>query len=128
LSPYTFGLHGNVRLGANFRISFSLARDSWRLEEPFIIRPDADFPAADYNMSAGSIGFDTDDSKFFSLQGVYSLRDYFGGTRSNYQGGFGLRTGKPLNVQPGISHDTFDLPIANGAFDATTFQANVNLA
>jgi hypothetical protein len=79
-------------------------------------------------MTTGSIGFRTDNSKFFSLSGGFSLRDYFGGARSSYEGGIGLRTGKHLNLEAGISHDTFDLPIANGAFDATTFQMNVNLA
>lgn len=120
--------HRHARLRANDRVSVSLTHNFERLEESFFIRPDAEIPAADYIMTTGSIGFRTDNSKFFSLSGGFSLRDYFGGARSSYEGGIGLRTGKHLNLEAGISHDTFDLPIANGAFDATTFQMNVNLA
>jgi hypothetical protein len=45
-----------------------------------------------------------------------------------YRGGFGLWNGKHLSLEVGMSHDTFDLPIENGAFDATRFQTNVNMA
>lgn len=48
-----------------------------------------------YPMTTGSIGFQTDNSRFISLSGGYSLRDYFGGTRSNYEGGIGLRPAPP---------------------------------
>jgi len=73
-------------------------------------------------------GFRTDNSKLFSTNGNYSWAEYFGGTRENWSGGFGLRTGKYLNMEVGISHNQFDLPITNGKFDATTISSNINMA
>jgi hypothetical protein len=57
-----------------------------------------------------------------------TFSEYFGGTRSNYNVGIGLRTGKYLNLEASVGHNVFDLPIANGQFEATTFTMNINAA
>src|SRR5690606_4751597 len=73
-------------------------------------------------------GASTDGSRFFSANAGISFSEYFGGTRTEYEGGIGLRTGKYLNLGASVSHNVFDIPIANGAFDATTFTMNINAA
>ena len=124
----TVGGHGGFRFRANDRISWALTRNFERLDVPFRIRPNAEIPVGDYTSNAASIGFRTDNSKFFSVNATFQKEDYFGGDRTRYNGGIGLRTGKYLNLEAGISHNVFDIPIANGEFDATTFSMNVNAA
>jgi hypothetical protein len=67
---------------------------------------------------------------FFSTNGSYSWAEYFDGTRENWRGGIGLRTGKYLNLDATLSHTVFDLPIANGQFSARarTMQNRVGVA
>ena len=118
---------GNIRFRANDRVSLSASRNFERLEESFFIR-DAEIVAGDYNANSISAGFGTDGSKFLSVSGSVRFADYFGGSRNSYTGGIGLRTGKYLNLLAELSHTVFDIPIANGQFDATTFGMNINAA
>jgi hypothetical protein len=122
------GLSLSGRFRASDRITFSLRRNFERLEHSFFIRPDAEIPARDYTSDAVSFGFGTDKSKFFSVSAGLQLQDYFGGDRTRYSGGIGVRTGRYLNFETGISHNVFDLPIDNGSFDATTFTLSANAA
>lgn len=122
------GVRSNVRIRANDRLDFRVNHNFERLDRSFFIRPDAEIPMGDYTSTSVSAGFRTDNSKLFSTSGNYSWAEYFGGTHENWSGGFGLRTGKYLNMEVGISHNQFDLPIANGTFDATTISSNINMA
>ncbi|NNE34342.1 MAG: hypothetical protein HKN13_03845 [Rhodothermales bacterium] len=124
----SLGVHASARLRANDRIFFVASRNFDRLENSFFIRPDAEITSGDYTSNAMQIGVRTNDSKFFSVRGDVRLSDFFGGSRTNISGGFGLRTGKYLNLETVVSHSQFDLPIANGKFDATTFSMNINAA
>ena len=122
------GLRGNIRLRANDRLDFSYNRNFERLESSFFIRPNAEITTGDYLSNSISAGFRTDNSKFFSTNGSYSWSEFFDGTRENWRGGIGMRTGKYLNLDATISHTIFDLPIANGQFEATTVGMNINAA
>lgn len=122
------GVNTSVRLRANDRVTLVGSRNFERLDNSFFIRPDAEIVAGDYTSNAIQAGFRTDNSKFFSVQGDVRFSDYFGGSRNNYSGGIGMRTGKYLNFQAVLSHSTFDLPITNGNFEATTFTMNINAA
>jgi hypothetical protein len=121
-------LHGSVRLRANDRVNVGFGRNYERLEQSFFIRPDAEITAGEYVSNSVSVGFRTDNSKFLSANGSYGYSDFFGGTRDRYQFSVGLRTGKYLNMETGISHSIFEIPIQNGSFDATTFSMNINAA
>ncbi|MFT5143908.1 MAG: hypothetical protein ACI80V_000799 [Rhodothermales bacterium] len=122
----------NLKITGRFRaretISLELGRNFERLEDSFFIRPDAEIVARDYVSNALSFGFGTDSSKLFSLKGGILLEDYFGGDRTRYIGGIGLRTGRYLNLETGIAHNVFDIPIENGSFEATTFTLSANAA
>ena len=122
------GFRANVRIRTNDRLDFRYNRNFESLDGSFFIRPDAEIPSGDYVSNSVSGGFGTDGSKLLSTNGSYSWAEYFGGTRENWQGGIGLRTGKYLNLDISISHNKFDLPIANGEFDATTIGSNINMA
>ncbi len=124
----TIGVHANARIRANDRLLFVASRDFDRLENSFFIRPDAEITPGDYVSNSVQAGFRTDNSKFFSLRGDVLRSDFYGGTRNNIRGGIGLRTGKYLNLEASLSHTVFDLPIANGNFDATTFSMSINAA
>lgn len=121
-------LNGSVRLRANDRLNASFGRNYERLDGSFFIRPDAEITAGEYVSNSVSVGFRTDNSKFLSANGSYGYADFFGGTRDRYQFTVGLRTGKYLNMETGISHSVFELPIQNGSFDATTLSMNINAA
>ena len=123
-----YGIRGNARIRANDRLDFRFNRNFERLDRSFFIRTNAEILSGDYSSTSVSAGFRTDNSKLLSTKGNYSWAEYFGGTRENWSGGFGLRTGKYLNMEVGISHNQFDLPIANGKFDATTISSNINMA
>lgn len=122
------GIRGNARIRTNDRLEFQYNRNFERLDRSFFIRPNAEIPVGDYLANSVSAGFRTDNSKFFSTNGSYSWAEYFHGTRENWRGGIGLRTGKYLNLDATLSHSVFDLPIANGQFSATTFGMNINAA
>ena len=122
------GFRANARIRTNDRLDFRYNRNFESLDRPFVIRPNAEIPMGDYVSNSFSGGFGTDNSKLLSTNGSYSWSDYFGGTRENWHGGIGLRTGKYLNLDISISHNKFDLPIDNGEFDATTIGSNINMA
>jgi len=119
------GLHGSARFRANDRITFGASRNFERLDHSFFILADAEIEPDDYVSNSYSLGFRTDNSKFFSVNGNASFSDFFGGNRENYRAGIGLRTGKYLNIEAMLSHNQFDIPIENGSFNATTFNMNV---
>lgn len=121
-------LHGNLSFVSNDRISVAASRGFERLEQSFFIREDAEIPVGDYTSDEFSFGAGTDGSRFFSASASVGLAEYFGGTRKVYEGGIGLRTGKYLNLEASVSHNRFDIPIANGEFEATTFTLNINAA
>ncbi len=122
------GLNGNLRFRTNDRINWSLGRNFERLDEPFFLRSDVELAPGDYVSNSGSVGFRTDNSKFFSASGTLRFAEFFGGDRTTYQVGIGLRTGKYLNMDATVSHQEFDLPVPNGTFNATTFGMNLNAA
>lgn len=113
---------------ANDRVSLDYNRNFERLEDPFEIRPDAVIQPGDYVSDSWEAGFRTSDNRFFSGQGEVRLAEFFDGDRTTYSAGVGVRTGKYLQIDAGIRHDVFDLPIDNGQFDATTFSMNINMA
>jgi hypothetical protein len=113
---------------SNDRVDFSAGRSFERLERSFFIREDAEIPVGDYSSNSVSFNGRTDNSRFFSANAGVTLSEYFDGTRTNYRFGIGMRTGRYLNFDASVSHDVFELPIENGAFDATTFSLNVNAA
>ena len=121
-------LDGSANFVSNDRVNFSVSRGFERLEESFFIRENAEIPMGDYVSDAVSFGAGTDGSRFFSANARLTLSEYFGGTRTSYGAGIGLRTGKYLNLTASINHNVFDIPIANGSFDATTFTMNINAA
>ncbi len=123
-----YGARTNVRIRTNDRLEVRFGQNFERLDRSFFIRSNAEILAGDYAATSVSANFRTDNSKLFSTSGGYSWAQYFGGTRENWEGGFGVRTGKYLNMEVGISHNQFDLPIANGQFDATTISSNINMA
>lgn len=122
------GARGSVRFRANDSFNWSVNRNFERLERSFFILPEAEIVAGDYVSDSGSLGFRTDNSKFFSVNGSAGFSDFFGGDRRNLRVGIGLRTGKYLNLDASISHTQFDIPIDNGSFDATTFTMHINVA
>jgi len=99
-----------------------------RLDESFFIRKTAEILPGDYASNSLSFGGRTQDSRFLSANGNFSISEYFEGTRTNYHVGIGLRTGRYLNLTASVSHNVFDIPIDNGAFEATTFSMNINAA
>lgn len=121
-------VNGDVRFRANDRIVFNAGRTFERLERSFFVRPDAEILPGDYNDNTVAVGFRSDNSKFFSFNTVVRRSTFFGGDRMAYQGGIGLRTGRHLNLDAVLTHNEFDLPIANGRFNATTFGMNINAA
>ncbi|NNF02904.1 MAG: carbohydrate binding family 9 domain-containing protein [Rhodothermales bacterium] len=117
-----------LRFLANDRVSLEFNRNFERLERPFEIRPDAVIETGDYVSDEWEAGFRTSDNRFLTGHGEIRLAEFFGGDRTTYSGGLGVRTGKYLQVDAGIRHDVFDLPIDNGSFDATVFSMNINMA
>ncbi|PIQ63571.1 MAG: hypothetical protein COV99_02120 [Bacteroidetes bacterium CG12_big_fil_rev_8_21_14_0_65_60_17] len=87
------GLNGNFRFRTNDRITWSVGRNFERLEESFFLRRDVELLPGDYVSNAASVGFRTDNSKFFSANGNLQFSEFFGGDRTTYRVGIGLRTG-----------------------------------
>ena len=119
--------YSNFSFVSNDGFDIELNRTYEKLEETFNLR-DAAIAPGEYNSNSVEFGARTNGSRFLSVNGGVRFAQYFGGNRQIIRGGIGLRTGKYLNLSANINHTMFDIPVAGGQFDATTFQVNINAA
>ena len=119
----------NIQARADFnrrdRILVEANRQFERLEAPFLIRPDAEIPAADYTYSQVGLRGETDSSRRLYGSGRVATGEFFHGNRTDLGGTIGFRQSQHLSLEGGINHSLIDLPIDNGAFDATTLSLSV---
>ncbi len=118
---------GGLRFNSNDGINVDFERGFERLESSFFI-DDAEIMPGDYNSNAFSLSGRTDGSRFFSGSAGITVADFFGGDRQVYSAGIGIRAGKHLNLEADLDYNTFDIPVQNGNFDATTFTLSLNAA
>ncbi len=125
---WTYSLISSFSLERRDRFTLSLSRAFDRLEGSFFIRPNAEILAGDYYENSASFRGSTDPSRRGFVQMGVSRSGFFGGTRTNLNGGLGFRQSKYLKFESGFNHSIIDLPIDNGSFDATTVSLNIQAA
>ncbi len=96
-----------------------------RLEEAFFIRPDAEIPVGDYTFARYGIEGQTDSSRRLFGMGSAIFGDFFNGTRTDLGVSVGFRQSRHLSFEAFLDYSSIDLPIQNGAFDATTVSVSV---
>jgi len=97
------------------------ARVFERLDDSFFIRPDAEILPGDYSYLTGGFYGETDSSRpIFGSAGA-STGAFFGGNRTDLNALIGWRPSRHLTLEGGVDHSIIDLPIDNGAFQATAF-------
>jgi hypothetical protein len=115
--------------GASFMgrdgVEVGYRRQSERLTDPFLIRPDAEIAPGDYTLTTHRLSAQSDQSRSIFASAEYSFGSFFGGDRTDYGGSFGWRQSRYLELGGGFSHAVIDLPIDNGSFSATTLSLNV---
>ncbi len=116
-------------LTASFRtrdqVTVRVGRAFERLVEPFPIRPDATILPGDYTFTRVTLRGGTDPSRNqFATAGV-TFGGFWGGDRTDYMAQAGWRVSQHLELNGGLSHSVIDLPIDNGAFDATTVSLDI---
>ncbi|NND70884.1 MAG: carbohydrate binding family 9 domain-containing protein [Rhodothermales bacterium] len=116
-----------LRFRSNDGFSIDFERGFERLENSFVV-DEAEILPGDYISNDFSISAQTNGSRPLSASGGIALADFFGGDRTIYSAGIGVRTGKYLNFNANLDHNSFDLPVENGNFDATTFTLSINAA
>ena len=118
-----------VQVRADFnrrdRVEVEYQRQFERLEEAFFIRPDAEIPARDYTFTRYRISGETDSSRRTYGGARVSTGGFFDGHRTDVGGSLGFRQSQYLQLEGSVSHSAIDLPIANGAFEATTLSLSV---
>lgn len=107
------------------RVEVEFNQQFERLEDSFFIRPDAEIPAADYTFSQIRLSGETDSSRRLYGSGRAATGEFFHGNRTDFGGTIGFRQSQHLALEGGINHSLIDLPIDNGAFDATTLSLSV---
>ena len=116
-----------LRLRSNDGFDIDFERGFERLENSFVV-DEAEILPGDYVSNDFSIRGRTNSSRPLSANGGITLAEFFGGDRTIYSAGIGVRTGKYLNFEANLDHNAFDLPVENGKFDATTFTLSINAA
>jgi len=115
--------YGRALLRADFNqrdlLQLHVERESERLEEPFAIRPDAIVPAGDYASIRAGLQGATDSSRPLSGSAGASTGGFFGGRRSDLSASMSWRQSRHLVLDAGVNHSIIDIPVDNGAFDAT---------
>lgn len=102
------------------RFEVEVQRQFERLDGSFFIRPDAEIPAGDYTFSRVRLSGETDSSRRTFGGARLAFGDFFHGTRTDLGGSVGFRQSRHLSLEGGLSHSRIRLPVANGAFEATT--------
>jgi hypothetical protein len=90
-----------------------------RLEEVFMIRPDAELPPGDYPYNYAGALFRTNDSREFSAQGVTHFGEFWNGDWFQYGGVLNWKTGPHLELAGSIDRRKISLPVENGEFSTT---------
>ncbi len=106
-------------------IMLAYVRQFDRLEEPFFIQSDAEIPVGDYTFGQVTLSGQTDSSRRLFAMAEVSAGDFFNGTRKDFGGSIGFRQSRHLSLEAFVEHAIIDLPIANGAFDATTVSLSI---
>ncbi len=96
-----------------------------RLDGSFFIRPDAEIVAGDYSFGRFRLSGSTDSSRRLYGSAYTALGDFFHGTRTDVGGTVGFRQSQHLSLETSVNRSAIDLPIDNGAFDATTLSVSV---
>jgi hypothetical protein len=107
------------------RIDLQVQRQFERLEASFFIRPDAEIPTGEYAFSQFRISGQTDSSRRTYGTASASVGEFFHGNRTDLGGTLGFRQSQHLSLEGALNHSIIDLPIDNGAFDATTLSLSV---
>jgi len=119
----------NVQARADFnrrdRMEVEFQRQFEQLDAPFFIRPDAEIVAGDYTFSQFRISGETDSSRRIFGSGRVSAGAFFHGNRTDLGGSLGFRQSQHLELEGRLNHSIIDLPVDNGAFDATTLSLSV---
>ncbi|MEZ4700472.1 MAG: DUF5916 domain-containing protein [Rhodothermales bacterium] len=101
------------------------ARTFERLEDPFFILSEAAIPAGDYTFGQVAIEGVTDSSRRLFASASASAGDFFNGNRTDFGGSIGYRQSRHLSLEAFLEHSIIDLPIDNGAFEATTVSLSI---
>lgn len=115
-------LHSGNRLGAVATRRFE------RLDVPFPIQSDVVIPAGDYTFASGRVTGSINPSRPVNGNVNLSFGAFYGGTRTELQGGVGITLSRHLNLTAGVAHNLLDLPVENGRFDTTVLNLNVKAA
>ena len=102
------------------RFEVEYQRQFERLDGSFFIRPDAEIPAGDYTFTRYRLSGETDSSRRTFGGARVTFGDFFHGSRTDFGGSIGFRQSRHLSLEVGLNHSIIDLPVANGAFEATT--------
>lgn len=116
-----------ARLDFNRRdlIRMDVQRQFERLEEGFFIRPNAELAASDYTFTQVALLGETDSSRRLYASARLASGEFFSGERSDVGVGVGFRQSQYLQLEGRLDHSVIDLPIENGAFDATTVSLSI---
>ena len=107
------------------RLSMEFSSQFERLFFPFEIRPNAIIQSGDYTFNRFQINGETDSSRRLFANAGIEFGEFFNGTRTDMNGGFGFRQSQHLTLEGRINHSIIDLPVANGEFHATTVSMSI---
>jgi hypothetical protein len=107
------------------RLGLEVQRQFERLDAPFEIRPDAVIAPGDYAFTGVELSGETDSSRRLFLLAAAARGGFYGGTRTDLGGTVGFRQSRHLVLEGSAEHAAVDLPVANGAFTATTLSLSV---
>lgn len=107
------------------RVEVEYQRQFERLDAPFFIRPDAEIPADDYAFTQFRLSGGTDTSRRLFGSARVASGEFFHGNRTDVGASLGFRQSRHLELTGSFNYSIIDLPIDNGAFDATTLSLGI---
>ena len=116
---------GRIEFNRRDRLTFDFERQFERLDASFFIRPEAEIPADDYTFVRFGLRGETDSSRRLYGSARAFTGEFFHGNRTDLGGSLGFRQSQYLQLEGSINHSIIDLPIENGAFEATTLSLSV---
>ncbi len=75
--------------------------------------------AGDYRFHHWELSGNTNDSRAFSVFGLWSCCGFWDGSRDRVRGGFSLNTGPHLRIGASVARNAISLPVPNGDFTTT---------
>ncbi len=106
-------------------VSVDVESNFEQLDQPFLIRPDAEIPVGDYTFTTVGLSARTDDSRRLYTRLSVGTGEFFNGDRTDWSATLGFRQSKYVQLEARVRQSRIDLPIENGRFDATTLTLTI---